>query len=230
MANYIRTIATLKGAEEPLCSIRRIFDTAIVAEMAQEAGKSYRHEDGLLWQIIPMPPGLMDIESDGYVSDLAKGRSLESVLKKIESTRIRRGGTPDEYESTKTNARAAAALRRQYGYPDWFSWANANWNVKWDAGNISLISEEPEKLVFRFDTAWSFPLPPMKLLSRMYPELILDFEAADEDIQAGRYMHIIIHNGDQLPAFNRKEHDIKDMAAKVWGYRDFADFESQSEA
>ena len=96
MANFVRTIATLKGAEEPLCSIRRIFDTAIRAEMAQEAGKPYRHEDGLLWQIIPMPPGLMDIESDGYVSDLAKGRSLESVLKKIEDTRIRRGGTPEK--------------------------------------------------------------------------------------------------------------------------------------
>lgn len=229
MANFVRTIATLKGAAEPLCSIRRIFDTAIAAEMDRDAGKPYRHEDGLLWQIIPMPSELMNIESDGYVSDLAKGRSLESVLKKIESTRIRRGGTPDEYESTKANARAAAGLRRKYGYPDWFSWANANWNVKWDAGNISLISEEPEKLIFRFDTTWSFPLPPMKLLSRMYPELILDFEAADEDIQAGRYMHIILHNGDQLPDFSRKDYDPVDMAARVWGYSGREEWERRYE-
>ena len=74
---------------------------------------------------------------------------------------------------------------------NWYDWNVRNWGTKWDVASTdeeiysetSLIDEgidDNQKyfLVYRFDTAWSPPIPVIEKLSKQYPSLkiTLDYE------------------------------------------------------
>lgn len=73
--------------------------------------------------------------------------------------------------------RIAYENEKKYGYKDWYSWSCANWGTKWNA--YSQENLEPYKI--SFDTAWSSPFPVIEKLSKMFPEIEITLEFADED-------------------------------------------------
>lgn len=82
-----------------------------------------------------------------------------------------------------------AELIKQYKESnDWYSWNNRNWGTKWDvAGSddtqlVDEVSEEEGNLsiVYRFDTAWSPPVPAMIELSKLVPNCVVTLEWEEE--------------------------------------------------
>lgn len=55
--------------------------------------------------------------------------------------------------------------------PIGYKWEHDNWGVKWGASEEFLIENEPNKLVYRFNTPWSPPEFFLIKLSKLYPLL-----------------------------------------------------------
>lgn len=66
----------------------------------------------------------------------------------------------------------------KYGAPTWYSWSIVNWGTKWNA--IRAFADENNTV--EFQTAWSPALPIVEKLSEMFPDLIMEFCWADEDV------------------------------------------------
>jgi hypothetical protein len=84
---------------------------------------------------------------------------------------------------------------------DWYSWNVRNWGTKWDV-SVSNTDEYPETeiqidmpdhLLYRFDTAWSPPVPAIHNLSLQYPNLTFDLSYEEEQGWGGE---ITFKNGE----------------------------------
>lgn len=69
------------------------------------------------------------------------------------------------------------------GCPTWYSWCIAHWGTKWDADSPRLKSA-PGVLRYRFDTAWTAPLPVFVELSKKFPDVSIAVQVSYE----GEYM------------------------------------------
>lgn len=63
---------------------------------------------------------------------------------------------------------------------NWYNWSIANWGTKWNAYDVTLATKGDWKLVYRFSTAWSIPEPVIKKLAEMFPDVAIEFIAADD--------------------------------------------------
>lgn len=71
------------------------------------------------------------------------------------------------------------------GFASWYPWALENWGTKWGAYDFELLSDEP--LLFKFETAWSFPIPVFTTLAYAFPSLKFDCVTYDDGANfAGR--------------------------------------------
>jgi hypothetical protein len=61
----------------------------------------------------------------------------------------------------------------KYGYDNWYFWRLENWGSKWDAQE-PYVEEDENGLTINFDTAWSPPIPYIRQVARMFPDLIFD--------------------------------------------------------
>lgn len=66
------------------------------------------------------------------------------------------------------------------GHRNWYDWNVANWGTKWGAYDYKPRFREPQKLVFEFQTAWSFPRPIFEALHGRYPGLLFEGVTIDE--------------------------------------------------
>lgn len=69
---------------------------------------------------------------------------------------------------------------KEYGYPSWYEWANANWGTKWNAYTTERVSDS----VITFQTAWSMPGKVMNALAEQFPHERFRIRWADEDFGA----------------------------------------------
>lgn len=63
---------------------------------------------------------------------------------------------------------------------NWYNWNIESWGTKWNSYDLQFKCEEPERLVFMFDTAWSPPDPILDTLGRWFKELAITIEYFDE--------------------------------------------------
>lgn len=56
-------------------------------------------------------------------------------------------------------AEHAIKTYEECGHTDWYSWSIDKWGTKWNAYGVSVEREGDERLVLKFDTAWSPPEP-----------------------------------------------------------------------
>lgn len=98
----------------------------------------------------------------------------------------------------------------KYGHCNWYSWANSNWNTKWNAYENKII-ETKRNIIIIFDTAWSCPFPIFEKLAEKY-----DFEVryADEDIgnNCGKFKY---SNKTKTEYFLNNP---RDFARRLWKY------------
>ena len=218
MANFVKTIANFRGPEADLEAIRSMVTKAIESTVT---------ENGLLNQILPMPPELRTIERDIYVGLLSENMRLEDVLTIIRKDAKALSYSEATIKETSANAEKAAKLQEAFGYPSWYDWSKAWWNTKWDVSELKVTDDIEGLLSITFHTAWSFPETPMIVLSRLFPETQMVFQFADEDIAYGRCGSMKVTGG---LVTDRHIGVDKDVCAKIWGYRDYSDWESQTEA
>lgn len=94
-------------------------------------------------------------------------------------------------------------------------WAVANWGTKWNAYGYEKGCDYSNAEELRFLTAWSAPHPVMQRLSKMFPEIEMTHEWADEDIgmNCGRFAY---HKGERCEEyFPESEKERLEFAAKV---------------
>ena len=93
--------------------------------------------------------------------------NLETIIPKPESIKKTVSGSPlNEQEQADQ-----IAAFKETGFNDWYSWSLHNWGTKWNSYDGKIKSEEPGKLTFKFETAWSFPEPIFDKLIERYPTL-----------------------------------------------------------
>jgi hypothetical protein len=84
---------------------------------------------------------------------------------------------------------------------NWYDWNVRNWGTKWDVAvsddskynETELVTDSEDTLVYRFDTAWSPPIPAIEKLSEMFPNIEFDLEYEEETGWGGNYLFL---NGD----------------------------------
>jgi len=75
---------------------------------------------------------------------------------------------------------------------NWYDWRINNWGTKWNAYDFNDI--EPGS--YGFCTAWSPPIPVIRALSKLFPEVRIEIEYHDEgDEFKGR---MVFRNGEVL--------------------------------
>ena len=52
-----------------------------------------------------------------------------------------------------------------------YEWCIANWGTKWGLCDVELANENKDSLSYEFKTAWSPPLPIIKKMGEMFPDL-----------------------------------------------------------
>lgn len=78
-----------------------------------------------------------------------------------------------------------------------YEWCINNWGTKWNACNPTVVSSlKGDVLFYRFDTAWSPPIPVIIKASKMFPELI--FELRYWEIGAGYKGRLVAKAGKVL--------------------------------
>lgn len=76
--------------------------------------------------------------------------------------------------------------REKHGSNNWYDWSIFNWGTKWNAGYTEFYSDDISKrgkkyvLDFKFDTAWSVPMPIYYQLAKMYPKLSISVSYDEE--------------------------------------------------
>ena len=71
---------------------------------------------------------------------------------------------------------------KKYGHADWYGWCSSNdgWGTKWGAYDVQEPEILKDKVIYRYSTAWSPPLPWIQKTSKMFPSLTFEIAASDE--------------------------------------------------
>jgi hypothetical protein len=96
----------------------------------------------------------------------------------------------------------------------WYDWNVRNWGTKWDVGvswneeypETELMEETDTSLAYRFNTAWSPPLPAIETLSSQYPNVEFNLSYEEETGWGGEYL-FVDGNGSEIEVYNSKCRD-----------------------
>lgn len=77
---------------------------------------------------------------------------------------------------------ASKEQAEKYGVVGWYDWDVKYWGTKWNACDVVFDGITEDGARYFLTTAWSAPLPVLKRLSELFPDLVIDFEYADEDM------------------------------------------------
>lgn len=78
-------------------------------------------------------------------------------------------------------ARRCLAAFAETGFYDWRHWREASWGTVRAPEWTAIWIDEPQRLVFRFSTAWSFPAPAFRVLGVLFPNLTFDIAGLDRE-------------------------------------------------
>ncbi len=112
---------------------------------------------------------------------------------------------------------------QRFGSPTWYEWCNRNWGTKWNAYQPCPLRENDHTMVFF--TAWNSVPKIVALLSRKYPEQIITYRWADEDI--GHNVGEVTLKGGEVIDLNVPEsgsREAYEMAAEIMGM-DLSDYD-----
>ena len=98
---------------------------------------------------------------------------------------------------------------KKYGAYDWYDWRCWHWGTKWNSCDATWYGDN----MVAFDTDWSTPLPIYQKLAKLFPDVEIDVDYADEDL--GNNCGTIWCSGEDYSV------DVKDdfeFACAVHGY------------
>jgi len=157
MPNHVKNIVQIKGPQ---------------AKKVLEAVRGDSEQAFDFEKIIPMPDILRGFEPHSGVVDAVK--VAYKVPKKFGFETYRPSKKPEDEEAIAHGCKAY----EETGYVYWYDWAYDNWDTKWNAYDIDIISDT----CVAFNTAWSTPAKVIQRLSEMFPRNTIIVDWADEDI------------------------------------------------
>ena len=97
---------------------------------------------------------------------------------------------------------------------NWYDFNVRNWGTKWDVAvrdgedypETELMEEDETSLAYRFNTAWSPPLPAIEALSAQYPNVEFNLSYEEETGWGGEYL-FIEGDGTEIEVYNNKCRD-----------------------
>jgi hypothetical protein len=100
----------------------------------------------------------------------------------------------------------------------WYDWNVRNWGTKWDVGvsdddkypDTELMEESESSLAYRFNTAWSPPLPAIEKLSSQYPDVEFTLSFEEEQGWGGEYV-FANGNGTEIESYDNKCRDCDSL-------------------
>lgn len=89
-----------------------------------------------------------------------------------------------------------ATLPIRFDSDHWYDWNVRNWGTKWDVAvsydeeypETELMEEDETSLAYRFNTAWSPPIPAIEKLSEQYPDVEFNLSYEEETGWGGEYI------------------------------------------
>ena len=181
MPNYVRTRISFVGDKKQVDELKKF----VKGEYKKDNGET-RVVEFDFRKIIPIPEDLMISSSSAgdcgmcYLilndkSSFAWTNDDRSFMERMENDKKEK---PEFFNECIELGKKYLANISKYGYKDWYSFCINNWGTKWNACNPEWISDDQVE----FDTAWSFCYKVIKKLSEIFPEIIIEFEYADEDL------------------------------------------------
>ena len=101
---------------------------------------------------------------------------------------------------------------------DWYNWNHRNWGTKWDVAvsdkdeypDTAITDEGEDFISYRFNTAWSPPIPAIAKLSEQYPDLELELDFEEETGWGGCYM-FLEGEGSEVESYENKCRDCDSL-------------------
>ena len=78
---------------------------------------------------------------------------------------------PEEITSSNNNLSSNEVLTT----PNWYNWNISNLGTKWNVKDADYIKNQ-NNITYKFDTAWSPPIPWVEKVSVKYPEIIFQLD------------------------------------------------------
>lgn len=160
MPNHVANVITLEGKADAIDAVKALLINA-----------SGELDFNLL---IPMPERLREtpavfsfwhgvFDAQLKLGDEAALNKIEAAAKDWEWLRsaLKDASDPLAYARSLPEYQQWEAQRKNvedFGYANWYDWANAEWGTKWNAYDASYL-HTGKKLTLHFDTAWSPPEP-----------------------------------------------------------------------
>lgn len=204
MPNHVQNVVRLQGDEK---RVKEILETV---KNDQYGLGSVDFE-----KIDPMPPSLhIDSGDRTYRLQNVYREFLESGSENEKEyldqhPRI----TPEEWELGKQ----AYENIQEYGALTWYEWRIAHWGTKWNAYGLSENTAQEPRNELRFQTAWDAPHPLLQRLSEMYPDVLFEYEWADEDIGSNCGRKKLL-DGEIIDGYYPEGKAAMDFAINLWGY------------
>ena len=80
----------------------------------------------------------------------------------------------DSYEQMLAFGQQLLENVQLYGHATWYGWRWANWGTMWNVdgkGDVELKRKSPTHAILEFETAWTPPIPAIKKLAVMLPQV-----------------------------------------------------------
>ncbi len=241
MPNHIENELEITGDTE---SLKEILDKYIYPDISDQNDLFLDFQ-----KIIPMPDKLdlpdSSIGHIGYCALYANYKSLlkhswipDGISKRVELL---------EFLEAKDLRYVELAVKyrtneKGHGYKTWYQWRNRYWGTKWNSfsGKLKINALDDKRLVLILNTAWSPPLPVIKMLSKIYEGLNLSLKYFDEDhvllgeasFKAGNlvehdtkfklsnpyyeeYMHLLLYTGERELLMPSSPYQVSDLLQKI---------------
>ncbi len=98
----------------------------------------------------------------------------------------------------------------------WYKWSIKNWGTKWNCYEVNV-----DVGYFSFWTAWSFPEPILRKLSKKFPKIKFFIQYADEDL-GSNVGDIIMQNGKVIEDLSPEEgtDEAVAFAKNIWNWEE----------
>lgn len=199
MPNWVRNNVKIQGCQGDLTAIKRLVRT--------------KDEPFDFNAILPMPEelNLASGSSENVAMACAKAkREGKTSCKEIETSTWTDKMTFEEWAELGEKYLSNV---EKYGAATWYDWHIWKWGTKWQPSEVSWDFKSENEMNVSFDTAWSPPTGVYDKLAKMFPNVYMYIEYADEDI--GRNCGLLEYDEN---GYSEEVVDTVEFACNVWGY------------
>jgi len=186
MPNHVTHRVVVTGPKD---AVER-FRTECIVDVGDEVQSGSKPREYLDFNVlIPMPEELEHTRS-GSLGSIGHAAWYGDPSDILEYPWVKEAGVTDVEElrafllkrdpKCKIEADHYESNLRKFGAPTWYEWSIKNWGTKWNSYDLEICAKEDGRLEFRFETAWSPPVPVFIAAAEKYPELTFLVKSFDE--------------------------------------------------